>query len=272
MEHLHGQNGGAQGLDHQRNSHETIQDTHGFHPQLFQGKRVLVTGATSGIGRAIADAFWRCGAFVCALGRNQGVLDQLAATYKDRGSVWACDLGVHADIAPTMQAIEQEGPLDIVVNNAGVTRDGLAIRMTQEQWTEVLNLNLTSCFLVAKEACKSMMKRRQGRIINISSVVAVTGNAGQANYCAAKAGLIAMTKSLALEMAARNILVNAIAPGFIQTPMTEGLQADALKERIPLARYGLCDEIAAGALFLAMPQASYITGHTLHINGGMAMV
>jgi 3-oxoacyl-[acyl-carrier protein] reductase len=240
------------------------------------GKGALVTGATGGIGGAIARALYAQGATVALSGRREDVLEALAAELGDRAKVVPGDLS-DADSVAGLPARAEEalGQLDILVNNAGLTRDNLAMRMKEDEWDDVIRVNLTSTFRLSKTVLRGMMKRRWGRIINITSIVGVTGNPGQANYAASKAGLIGMTKSLAQEVATRGITANCVAPGFIETAMTEEL-GDVQKERllsaIPAGRLGASDDVASSVVFLASEEASYITGQTLHVNGGMAMI
>jgi 3-oxoacyl-[acyl-carrier protein] reductase len=242
----------------------------------LDGKCALVTGATGGIGQAIVAHLLNAGARVAISGTSMERLEDLRTTLDGDVLSLPCRLDdANAVGALVGQAEEALGGVDILVNNAGITRDGLAMRMKDEDWEAVLNINLTSAFRLSRAAIKGMMKRRHGRIINITSVVGVMGNAGQANYCAAKAGLIGMSKSLAAEVATRGITVNCVAPGFIKTPMTDALddkQSERITANIPAARFGLPDDIAAGVAFLASDAASYITGQTLHINGGLLMV
>ena len=240
------------------------------------GKNALVTGASGGIGGAIATAFHSQGASVALSGTRQGALDALAATLGERTYTLSCDLS-DADQAGGLAARAEEamGGLDIVVNNAGITRDGLMMRMSMEDWRAVLDVDLTAAFAVTQPALRGMAKRRWGRIINISSVVGGMGNAGQANYAAAKAGLVGMTKSLARELASRGITANCIAPGFIDTPMTQDLadnQREALLTGIPAGKFGVPNDVAGSAVFLASDDAAYVTGQTLHVNGGLVMV
>jgi 3-oxoacyl-[acyl-carrier protein] reductase len=242
----------------------------------LDGQTALVTGASGAIGGAIAKALHAQGATVAISGTRAEPLKALADTLKDRVVILPCNLSDAAAVEALIpQAEEKLGKLDILVSNAGITRDGLAMRMKDEDWQAVLDINLSATFRLARAAVKSMMKRRLGRIINITSIVGVTGNAGQTNYSAAKAGIIGMSKSLALEVASRGITVNCIAPGFITSPMTDVLP-DAVKEKIltsvPMGRIGSPEEIAAATVFLASPEAVYITGQTLHVNGGMVMV
>lgn len=240
------------------------------------GKTALITGATGGIGAAIARTLHKAGATVAISGTRAAVLEELKAELGSRVHVLPCNLSVAAEVEKLVPAAEAAmGSLDILVNNAGLTRDGLSMRMKDEDWATVLDVNLTANFRLSRAAMRGMMKRRWGRIISISSVVGVTGNPGQANYVASKAGVIGLTKSLAQELASRNITVNAVAPGFIATPMTDVLndkQKEAILARVPAGRLGRPDDIAAATLYLASEEASYVTGQTLHVNGGMAMV
>lgn len=240
------------------------------------GKTALVTGATGGIGAAIARVLHRQGAAVAISGTRAEVLEALKAELGDRAYVLACNLGQPAEVEKLVPAAEVAmGSLDILVNNAGITRDGLAMRMKDDDWAQVLDVNLTAAFRLSRAAMRGMMKRRYGRIIGITSVVGVTGNAGQANYAASKAGMIGMTKALAQELASRNVTVNCIAPGFIATPMTDALndkQKEAIIGKVPAGRLGTSDDVAAAALYLASAEAAYMTGQTLHVNGGMAMI
>ena len=240
------------------------------------GTTALVTGATGGLGGAIARALHAQGARVALSGTRRDALDALAAELGGDCPVLPCDLGDRAQVEALAGAAEAAlGSLDILVNNAGITRDGLAVRMKDEDWDKVLQVNLTSGFALARAALRGMMKRRRGRIIGITSVVGVTGNAGQSNYAAAKAGMIGMSKALAAEVASRGITVNCIAPGFIESPMTDALnekQRTSILASVPAGRLGLGDEIAAAVAFLASREAGYVTGQTLHVNGGMAMI
>jgi 3-oxoacyl-[acyl-carrier protein] reductase len=239
-------------------------------------KAALVTGASGGIGGAIARALHAQGASVALSGTRREALDGLAAALGTRAHVLPCDLGdAAATEALVPRAEEAMGKLDILVHNAGVTRDNLILRMKDEDWERVLAVNLGAGFRLARAALKGMMRRRAGRIVFITSVVGITGNAGQANYAASKAGLVGMAKSLAQEIASRNITVNCVAPGFIATAMTEALD-DKTKARIqsmiPLGRMGTSEDVAAAVAYLASDAARYVTGATLHVNGGMAMV
>ena len=240
------------------------------------GKTALVTGATGGIGAAIARALHKAGATVAVSGTRAAVLDELKAELGERVHVLVCNLSDPADVEKLVPAAEAAmGSLDILVNNAGITRDGLAMRMKDDDWNAVIDVNLTAGFRLARAAMRPMMKKRWGRIVNITSVVGVTGNPGQANYVASKAGIIGLTKSLAQELASRNVTVNAVAPGFIATPMTDVLndkQKEAILSRVPAGKLGSPDDIAAAVLYLASEEAGYVTGQTLHVNGGMAMI
>lgn len=242
----------------------------------LHGKTAIVTGATGAIGGAIARALHGQGAEVVISGTRAGVLETLASDLGQRVTVVPCDLGDPVAILALAKAAEAVGEgVGIVVNNAGLTRDGLMMRMIDEDWQAVLDVNLTASFRLARACMRGMMKRRWGRIIGITSIVGVTGNAGQANYAASKAGLIGMTKALAAEVASRGITANCIAPGFVVSPMTDALpeaQRDKLQAGIPRGRLGTPDDIAAAAVYLASQEADYMTGQTLHVNGGMAMV
>lgn len=240
------------------------------------GKTALVTGATGGIGEAIARALHAQGATVTLSGTRVEKLDALAADLGERVHVASANLSDRAEVdALIPKAEELMGGLDILVNNAGITRDNLFMRMKDEDWDQVLEVDLTSVFRLSRAAIKGMMKRRTGRIVNITSVVGVTGNPGQVNYSSAKAGLIGMTKSIAREVASRNITANAVAPGFIETAMTDVLndkQREAILGTVPAGRLGASDEIAAAVVYLASNEGAYVTGQTLHVNGGMAMI
>jgi len=242
----------------------------------LNGKTALVTGASGGIGQAIAKMLHQQGASVILHGTRAHVLEDVAATLGARAHVVTGDLSSAAIVDDVMtQAESATGAIDILVNNAGLTRDTLALRMKDEDWDSVINVNLGAAFKLSRAAIKGMMKRRWGRIVSITSIVGVTGNPGQANYCAAKAGLIGMSKSLAQEVASRGITVNCVAPGFIATPMTDVLteaQRSAMLGRIPAGDLGKADDIAAAVLYLASTEAGYVTGQTLHVNGGMAMI
>lgn len=240
------------------------------------GKTALVTGASGGIGGAIARALHGQGAVVTLSGTRLDALEQLKGTLGERVHVAAARMDDAADIDRLAKDAEAAmGKIDILVNNAGITRDNISMRMKDEEWEKVLQVNLTGTFRLTRAAMRGMMRRRFGRVINITSIVGVTGNPGQANYAAAKAGLIGMSKSLAQELASRGITVNCIAPGFIATPMTDALTDDqkkAILARVPADRLGTPEEIAAGVVYLASDEAAYVTGQTLHINGGMAMI
>ena len=240
------------------------------------GKTALITGATGGIGAAIARVLHGAGATVAVSGTRAAILETLVAELGARAFALPCNLAIPGDVEKLVPAAEAAmGSLDILVNNAGITRDGLAMRMKDDDWAAVIDVNLTAGFRLCRAAMRGMMKRRHGRIIGITSVVGVTGNPGQANYAASKAGMIGLTKALAQELASRNITVNCIAPGFIATPMTDELndkQKEAIIGRVPAGRLGTADEIATAALYLASAEAAYVTGQTLHVNGGMAMI
>lgn len=240
------------------------------------GKTALITGASGGIGGAIAKALHDAGATVALSGTRVEPLQALAASLGDRAHVLPCNLSdADAVTALPKQAGELMGSVDILVNNAGITRDNLFMRMSDEEWSSVLEVNLTSTMRLCKGVIRSMMKSRWGRIINISSIVGATGNPGQANYAASKAGMVGMSKSIAYEVASRGITVNCVAPGFITTAMTDKLNDDqksAILTQVPAGRMGEADEIAAAVLYLASQEAGYVTGSTLHVNGGMAML
>lgn len=240
------------------------------------GQVALVTGASRGIGKAIAEALVAQGVTVVGTATTQQGADAISAYLADQGEGVALNVTDAESIDAVFKHIDERyGQLDILVNNAGITRDNLLMRMKEDEWDSVLDTNLKAVFRLSKGVMRGMMKRRSGRIINISSVVGTTGNPGQANYCAAKAGLVGFTKALAKEIAARGITVNCVAPGFIDTDMTKSLTEDqqqAIFANIPAARLGQPEEIAAAVTFLASPGAAYITGETIHVNGGMAMV
>ncbi|PZX44597.1 3-oxoacyl-[acyl-carrier-protein] reductase [Roseinatronobacter thiooxidans] len=240
------------------------------------GKCALVTGASGGIGAEIARALHAAGATVGVSGTREDPLKALAEELGTRAHVLPCNLSDPAAVeALPKAALDAMGGLDILVNNAGITRDNLLMRMSDEQWDSVLDVNLTASMRLMRGVLRGMMKARWGRIVNVSSVVGAIGNPGQANYVAAKAGLVGMSKALAQEVASRGITVNCVAPGFIATPMTDALNDDqkaAINMRIPAGRMGTPAEIAAGVLYLASPEAAYVTGAVLHINGGMAMI
>jgi 3-oxoacyl-[acyl-carrier protein] reductase len=240
------------------------------------GRTALVTGATGGIGGAIARALHAQGATIAISGTRREVLDTLAAELKVRVHVLPCNLSDAAEVEALVPAAEKAmGQLDILVANAGITRDNLFVQLRDEDWSDVINVNLTSTFRLARAATKLMMRKRFGRIIAITSVVGVTGNAGQGNYAASKAGLIGMMKSVGAEYARRNVTANCIAPGFIATPMTDALnekQREGVLGKVPAGRLGTPEDIAAAAVYLASNEAAYVTGQTIHVNGGMAMI
>ena len=239
------------------------------------GKTALVTGSTRGIGREIAAVLAACGAKVAVAGREQAKAAEVATAIGGGAQGFGADMSDGAQVTKLVEEVEAAfGSLDILVNNAGLTRDNLLIRIKDEDWDAVLDANLKGAFAAIRAATRGMMKRRWGRIINISSVVGITGNKGQASYAASKAGMLGLTKAVAQELASRNILVNAIAPGFIETEMTAALSAEqraALAERIPLARLGTPTDVANAVAFLASEQAAYITGQVLVVDGGMVM-
>lgn len=242
----------------------------------LSGKTALVTGASGGIGGAIARTLHQAGAVVALSGTRREALDELAGELGERTHILTCDLSDDDEVnALPGKAESAMGALDILVNNAGMTRDGLFMRMKDEDWDLVMKINLTSAFRLSRGVLRGMMKRRWGRIIGITSIVGVTGNPGQGNYVATKAGMIGMTKSLAAEVASRGITANCIAPGFIATPMTDALnekQREAITGNIPAGRLGAPEDIAAAALYLASEEAGYVTGQTMHVNGGLAMI
>src|SRR5215212_4880710 len=241
----------------------------------LNGRKALVTGATGGIGGAIARALHAQGATVALSGTRREALDALAGDLGERVHVVEANLSDKNSIEALVPAVESAmSGLDILVNNAGVTRDNLFLRMKDEEWEAVLAVNLTAAFRLSRAAVKGMMRRRHGRIVNIGSVVGSTGNPGQGNYAAAKAGLIGLSKALAAEVASRNITVNVVAPGFIASPMTDALnekQREAILATVPMGRLGQGGEIGAAVVYLASDEAAYVTGQTLHVNGGMAM-
>ncbi len=242
----------------------------------LKGKKALVTGATGGLGAEIARALHKQGATLVISGTRKEKLEALAKELGNRVHIIPCDLSNSESTQKLIPEAESAlGGLDILVNNAGLTQDGLMLRMSDDQWLKVIEVNLNSVFRLSREAIKGMMKQRHGRIINITSVVGVTGNAGQANYAASKAGLIGLSKSLAAEVASRGITVNCIAPGFIESPMTDVLndkQREKILGEIPQGEIGSPHDIASGIVYLASDEAKYVTGQTLHINGGMAMI
>ena len=244
-------------------------------PVNLTGKTAFVTGSTRGIGLAIARALYDAGAKVAVVGRDAGKAEAIASELGERAAGFGCDVAVGAEVEAAIAAAEQRlGPIDILVNNAGLTRDNLILRMSEADWDAVLAANLKGAYLTIKAVTRGMMKRRSGRIINITSVVGLTGNKGQANYAASKAGLIGLTKSVAKEYASRNILVNAVAPGFIETDMTSGLPPEAkaaMLGGVSLARPGRPEDVAGAVLFLASDLAGYITGQVLAVDGGMSV-
>jgi 3-oxoacyl-[acyl-carrier protein] reductase len=240
------------------------------------GKSALVTGATGGIGGAVARALHAQGATVGLSGTRRDALDQLATELSARTHVLPCNLADKNDVeALVPRAEEAMGSLDILVNNAGITRDNIFMRLKDDEWDQVIAVDLTAGFRLARAAVRGMMRRRYGRIIGITSVVGVTGNAGQGNYAAAKAGMIGMSKALAQEVASRGVTVNCVAPGFVETAMTQALtekQREAILPRVPAGRLGTSSEVATAVVYLASSEAAYVTGQTLHVNGGMAMI
>lgn len=242
----------------------------------LEERRALVTGASGGIGGAVASALHAQGATVALAGRNRAALEERASELGDRAHVLTADLA-ESGAADTLAraAAEAMGGIDILVNNAGLARDGLFVRVKDEDWQTVLDVNLTAGFRLARAALRGMMRARWGRIVAITSIVGQTGNPGQANYAASKAGMTGMTKALAAEVAARNVTVNCVAPGFIDTAMTQGLgdeQTARLAERIPAGRLGTPEDVASCVVFLASDEAAYVTGQTISVNGGMAML
>ena len=240
------------------------------------GKKALVTGATGGLGSAIAKKLHSLGAEVVISGTREERLKELAGELGDRVHIQTANLSDAESIEQLYSTAEElTGGIDILVNNAGITKDGLAMRMKDEDWEAVINVNLTSAFRLSRSASKAMMKRRYGRIINITSVVGVSGNPGQMNYCASKAGMIGMAKSLAMEVASRGITVNNVAPGFISSDMTDELndkQRETILSKIPTGSMGTAEDIANSVAFLSSEESAYITGQTIHVNGGMIMV
>lgn len=242
----------------------------------LKNKKVLITGASGGIGQSIAEIFSKAGAIVGLAARNEEKLQELSSTLEGESHIFKIDL---SDLSSIENFIEEAdtaiGGIDILICNAGITKDTLSMRMKTEDFKNVIDVNLTSTFILNRDMAKKMMKRKYGRIINMSSIVGITGNPGQTNYCASKAGIIGMTKSFALEFASRGITFNCIAPGFIRTPMTDVLtqdQKNAMLSKIPQTRFGEPSDIANTAVFLASDEAEYITGQTLHVNGGMLMI
>ena len=241
----------------------------------LSGRTALVTGASGGIGEAIARQLHAQGATLVLAGRRSEALAALAEALGERARVEVAELSDPQAAEQLIAAAADGGGPDVLINNAGLTRDNLAVRMKDEDWQTVLEVNLTAVFRLTRAALRGMMRRRWGRIVNVTSIVALTGNPGQVNYAAAKAGMIGMTKSLAAEVATRGITVNCVAPGFIETPMTAALSEDQrrrLLERVPVGRLGTPDDVAAAIGYLASQEAAYVTGQTLHVNGGMAMI
>lgn len=242
----------------------------------LSGRKALVTGATGGIGEAVARTLHAQGAIVGLHGTRVEKLEALGAELGDRVKLLPANLSDRSEVKALGQAAEKElEGVDILVNNAGITRDGLFVRMSDDDWDVVLEVNLTAAFVLTRELTHPMMRRRFGRIVNITSIVGVTGNPGQANYCASKAGMIGFSKSLAQEVASRNITVNCVAPGFIESAMTDKLndrQKEAIMGAIPMKRMGVGGDIASAVTYLASDEAAYVTGQTLHVNGGMAMI
>lgn len=240
------------------------------------GKSALITGASGGIGVAIAKALHAQGATVGLHGTREEKLKEVAAELGDRAHIFPANLGDGDAVKALAEKAEADmGGIDILVNNAGITKDGLFVRMSDEDWDAVLDINLKAAFQLTRAAVYPMMRRKAGRVINITSVVGVTGNPGRGNYCASKAGMIGMSKSLAMEIASRNVTVNCIAPGFIETPMTDALndkQKETILATVPAKRLGTGEEVASAVVYLASDEASYMTGQTLHVNGGMAMI
>ena len=241
----------------------------------LKDKKALITGASGGIGKELARVLVEYDAEVCISGRNVEELNELKESLGDKCHIVPCDLSNKNEISELVSKSEEVlGQIDILVNNAGITKDNIFLRMSEEEWEDVLNINLNSTFNILKLITKGMVKRKYGRIINISSVVGATGGAGQVNYAASKAGLIGLTKSLSQELATRNITVNCIAPGFIETPMTEKLddnRKDRIISSIPANRIGTPKDLSSAVIFLASQESSYITGQTIHINGGLYM-
>jgi 3-oxoacyl-[acyl-carrier protein] reductase len=241
------------------------------------GKIALVTGASGGIGGAVARVLHSHGATVVLSGTRSEALNAIRDSLKERAHAVVCDLSEAASVEALPKNAEAQagGSIDILVNNAGITKDNLFLRMKDEEWDKVIAVDLTAAFRLSRAVLRGMMKKRWGRIVSITSVVGATGNPGQGNYAAAKAGLVGMTKSLAAEVGSRSITVNCVAPGFIQTPMTDALTEDQRKslfDRIPVGRFGAPEDVAAAVLYLASNEAAYVTGQTLHVNGGMAMI
>ncbi|MFC6200104.1 3-oxoacyl-[acyl-carrier-protein] reductase [Ponticaulis profundi] len=242
----------------------------------LSGKTALVTGASGGIGKSIALALSQQGARVALSGTREAVLEEVASTLPGETFIAPCNLSDFESVGNLVPTVEKEfGPLDIMISNAGLTRDGLLMRMKEDDWDTILNVNLKAYFALSKACLRGMMKRRSGRIIGITSIVGVMGNPGQTNYAASKAGMIGFTKSMAQEVASRGITANCVAPGFIESPMTDELpeqQKEALLKSIPSARLGSGADIASACVYLSSDEAAYVTGQTLHVNGGMVMI
>lgn len=241
----------------------------------FKNSKVLITGATGGIGQKIAEGFNKEGAILCLSGTNKEKLEKFSKTLNGQNFILPCNLKNTVEVEDLVdQAVKLMDGIDILICNAGITKDNIFLRMKNEEFEDVIDVNLKSSFILNRNAAKKMLKNRFGRIINIASVVGFSGNPGQANYVASKAGLVGMTKSIAIETASRNITANCVSPGFIESPMTEVLndqQQKTILEKIPSRKMGLAEDIAHGVMFLASKEASYVNGHTLHINGGMLM-
>jgi len=239
-------------------------------------KKAFITGASGGIGEAIAKTLHAQGAIVGLHGTRVEKLEALATEMGERTHIFPADLSNRDEVGGLIKRVEEQmGGIDILVNNAGITKDGLFVRMSNADWDAVLEVNLTAAFQLTRDAAYPMMRRRSGRIINITSIVGVTGNPGQGNYCASKAGIIGMSKSLAMEIASRGVTVNCIAPGFIKTPMTDALndkQREAILASVPAKRLGTGEEVASAVAWLAADETAYVTGQTIHVNGGMAMI
>lgn len=242
----------------------------------IKDKKVLITGASGGIGESLAQKFHEMGAMVLLHGTRKEKLEEIAKGLKNNVEIITADLTKPDEVETLAKdSMERMGEINVLINNAGVTRDGLFVRMSQEDWDTVIQVNLTATFQLCKALAYPMMRQRSGRIVNITSVVGVMGNPGQANYCASKAGMIGMTKSLAMEIASRGVTVNCIAPGFIESPMTDALnekQKETILNNVPMGSLGTGDDVANCAVYLASPEARYITGQTIHINGGMVMI
>ena len=240
----------------------------------LKDKKILITGATGGIGYSLVKKFYNLGSIILATGTNESKLEQLQKEFKNI-KIKSFKLDKHLEIEKFIDSCHSElGGIDVLINNAGITSDNLSIRLTEENWKKVIDINLTSTFLLSKYAIKKMLKSKYGRIVNISSVVGHTGNLGQSNYAASKAGIVGMTKSLAIEYAKKNITLNCVSPGFIQSRMTDNIIESVkavLTSRIPMARLGNGEDVANSVAFLSSDQASYVTGETIHVNGGMYM-